>query len=126
MKAKSYKELLVWQKAMELVKETYKLISFLPKEENYALADQMRRSVVSIPSNIAEGFERQSTKEYIHFLSIANGSKAELITQVEICKMLGYVENITQIENLCEEIGKMLNATIKTLATKLSPLTTNH
>ena len=125
MKAKSYKELLVWNKAMDLVKEIYKLISVLPKEENYALADQMRRSVVSIPSNIAEGYERESTKEYIHFLSIANGSKSELMTQLEICKMLGYVDDITKTESLCDEIGKMLNKTIKTLTTKLYPPTTN-
>ena len=73
---------------MELVKQVYGIINELPKEEKYALSDQMRRSVVSIPSNIAEGYERNSTKDYLRFLSIANGSKAELMTQLEICRML--------------------------------------
>ena len=118
MKLNSYRDLIVWQKAMELVKKTYSVIALLPKEEKYALADQMRRSVVSIPSNIAEGYERNSSKEYIHFLHIANGSKAELITQLEICQMLGYVENVTSIIALCDEIGKMIHSIIKKIGEK--------
>ena len=111
----SFRELIVWQKSMELVRQTYIIIERLPREEKYALADQMRRSVVSIPSNIAEGYERVSSKEYIHFLSIANGSKAELMTQFEICKMLGYAEDFATVNQLCDEIGKMLNSIIKKL-----------
>lgn len=118
MKLNSYRDLIVWQKAMELVKETYSIISVLPKEEKYALADQMRRCVISIPSNIAEGYERNSSKEYTHFLSIAQGSKAELITQLEICKMLGYVEDVSPIIALCDEIGKMINSIIKKIGEK--------
>ncbi len=72
---KDFKDLIVWQKAMELVVEVYNLVKKLPKEELFALSDQMRRSAISIPSNIAEGQGRNSTKEYIHFLAIAKGSK---------------------------------------------------
>ena len=67
----TYRDLMVWQKSMDLVDEIYALLKFLPKEESYALADQMRRAVVSIPSNIAEGYDRNTTKDYVHFLMIA-------------------------------------------------------
>ena len=83
-----YKELMAWQKSMELVKEVYYLVKKLPKEETYSLSDQMRRAAVSIPSNIAEGFERNTTKDYIKFLSIAKASRAEVETQLYICKRL--------------------------------------
>ena len=74
----SYQDLIVWQKSMQLVKEVYTLVKTLPKEEQFALSDQMRRAVVSIPSNIAEGYGRNSTNDYIRFLNIARGSKYEL------------------------------------------------
>lgn len=118
MKINSYRDLIVWQKSMELVKITYSIIDALPKEEKYALADQMRRCVISIPSNIAEGYERNSSKEYQHFLSIANGSKAELITQLEICKMLGYANEVSPVIALCDEIGKMIYSIIKKIGEK--------
>ena len=121
MGVKSYKDLIVWQKAMDLVGEVYKLVKFLPREETYALSDQMRRAVVSIPSNIAEGQERNSSKEFAQFLSIARGSKAELETQLCICVRLGYLteDQIRIAGDLCAEVGKMLNAIQLTL-------TTNH
>ena len=100
---RDYRDLVVWQKAMALVKNTYWVINQLPKDERFALADQMRRSVISIPSNIAEGYERRSTKEYIQFLFIANASRAELETQLEICKMLGYFENEETVDTVSEE-----------------------
>lgn len=112
-----HKELIVWQKAMDLVDEIYRLVKHLPKEETYALSDQMRRCCVSIPSNIAEGFDRNSTKEYLHFLSIANGSKAEIETQLLICVRQKFLAE-AQIEkalSLCAEIGKMLSAIMKKL-----------
>ena len=80
-----YKDLIVWQKSMDLVDEIYRLVKFLPKEETYALSDQMRRAAVSVPSNIAEGYERKSPKEFANFLSIARASRAELETQICIC-----------------------------------------
>ena len=106
----SYKDLLVWQKSMELVKEVYRLCKLLPKEETYALSDQMRRAAVSIPSNIAEGKNRNPIKEYKHFLSIAKGSTAELETQLIICNRLNYIgeEETADALRLCDEIGKML------------------
>ena len=112
MKSSNYKELKVWQKAMDLTVEVYKLVKLLPKEETYALSDQMRRAVVSIPSNIAEGQGRNSDKEFIQFLSIARGSLWELETQIEICLRIGYIDQslATNIYNLMAEISKMLNA----------------
>ena len=112
-----FKELLVWQRAIDLVAEVYKLIRFLPTEEVYALSSQMRRSAVSIPSNIAEGQQRRTTKEFIHFLSIARGSCAELETQFYICVKLGYLEEsqIVHVLDLIDEIGKMLNGLLSKL-----------
>ena len=117
---KTHKELMVWQKAMELVKEVYRLVRLLPKEELYALSDQMRRAVVSIPSNIAEGNARESEKEFLHFLSIAQGSNAEIETQLLICRELGYIQedNIHLAFKLNEEVSKMLRALIKKLKAK--------
>jgi four helix bundle protein len=85
MALQSYKDFTVWQKAMDLTVEIYKLVKLLPKEETYALSDQMRRAVVSIPSNIAEGQSRNSDKEFANFLGIARGSNSELETQLQIC-----------------------------------------
>ena len=116
----NYQDLIVWKKSMELTEKVYKLIRFLPKEEMYALSDQMRRAVVSIPSNIAEGYERMTTAEYIRFLSIARGSKAELETQLYICNQLklGDMEKNVVLQSNCEEIGKMLNSMVYTLNNK--------
>lgn len=115
----SYKDLIVWQKSMLLVKEIYSIVKLLPKEEQYALSDQMRRAAVSIPSNIAEGYGRNSTNDYIRFLNIARGSKYELETQLHICVMLNYItkEQVASALDLTQEIGKMLNS----LAKKLIP-----
>ena len=117
---KDFKDLIVWQKAMELVVEIYGLLKKLPQEELYALNNQIRRSVISIPSNIAEGQGRNSTKEFVHFLAIAKGSKAELETQLLVCVQINYftVSEIETAINLIQEIGKMLNALQKSLITK--------
>lgn len=112
-----YKDLIVWQKSMDLVDEIYKLVKFLPKEETYALSDQMRRSAVSIPSNIAEGYERKSSNEFINFLSIARASRAELETQIYICVRQNYLKQ-EQVKNafiLCNEIQRMINKFIKNI-----------
>lgn len=117
--AKSYKELLVWQKSMDLMIEIYGLVKFLPKYETYGLSDQMRRAAVSIPSNIAEGYGRSSPAELIRFLYFARGSQCELETQLQACILLKYLnESETQSAlSLCEKIGKMLNSFIKKLKT---------
>ncbi len=116
----SYRELIVWQKSMQLVKAVYALLEMLPKKELYALDAQMRRAVISIPSNIAEGQGRSTVKDFIHFLSIARGSKYELETQILICIDLGYfsVQAAENAMKLCDEIGKMLNSIIIKLSTK--------
>ncbi|WP_405342902.1 four helix bundle protein [Ruminococcus sp.] len=110
MYIRNYRDLLVWQKAMDLVIEVYQLTNLLPREENYNLSSQMRRAVVSIPSNIAEGQQRKTTKELIHFLSIAKGSNAELQTQFLICIRLEYLteKQIHYAFTLSEEISKIL------------------
>jgi len=114
-KISSYKDLLVWQKEIKLVKETYLLTRLLPEDEKFGLISQMKRCSVSIPSNIAEGWGRNSTKSYVQFLRIARGSLLELETQVIICKELAYTsnENYNKINSLIVEESKMLNALIK-------------
>ena len=113
----NYKELIVWQRAMELVAAAYQIARMLPKWEQFALADQIRRSVVSIPSNIAEGYGRNSSKDYARFLSISRGSRYELETQLMLCVQLGYVDSrdIEKAIDLGEEVGKMLNVIISKL-----------
>ena len=114
---RGFRDLKVWQKSMDLVAEIYSLLKLLPREEIYALSDQMKRAAISIPSNIAEGYGRYATKDYVRFLSIARGSKLELETQLEICIMLKYLQR-SQTQNafvLCSEVGKMLNSIIASL-----------
>lgn len=115
--ATNYRELLVWQRSMQVAKEIYLLVKKLPKEETYALSDQMRRAAVSIPSNIAEGNARQSKKEYAQFLSIARGSKAELETQLILCVEIGYLQKQEVQKAMADlsEISKMLSSIIKRL-----------
>ena len=123
MKTSDYKELQVWHKAIDLVVEIYKISKLLPKEEVYGISDQLRRSAVSIPSNIAEGQSRNSVKEFIQFLSIARGSLAELETQLLICIKVNMLseDNIADAQNITTEVGKM----IKGLMNKLNSQQTN-
>ena len=113
----THKDLKVWQKSMDLVVLTYRLSSRFPSEEKFGLISQMRRAAVSIPSNIAEGAARNSTKEYIRFLYIALGSLSELETQFLISKRLEYISDI--LEESITEIRKMLLGLIKNLKSKL-------
>ena len=117
----SHKNLIVWQKAMDLTVEIYRLVKILPKTETYALSYQMRRAVISIPSNIAEGYGRNSPRSYIQFLKIARGSCFELDTQINACVRVGYLtENDVEFSfSLLNEILKMLNALILNLYSKL-------
>jgi len=108
MYLQSYKDLIVWQKSIELVIKIYGVTDSFPKSELYGLVNQMRRSSVSIPSNIAEGYNRKGLGEYIHFLSIAEASAAELETQVIISKKLYPTLDFTQADNLLCEVQKML------------------
>lgn len=116
-KINTYKDLVVWQKSMDLVVEVYKLTEDFPRSEIYGLTSQMRRCAVSIPSNIAEGRRRGTRKDYRHFLIIAYGSGAELETQIEIAKRLPFGKNLDfiKVENLLDEVMRMLNKMLSTL-----------
>jgi four helix bundle protein len=111
MTIRSYQDLEVWQKAMDLVEDCYRVAREFPDNEVYGLSSQLQRSVVSIPANIAEGRERGRTKEFLHHLSIAYGSLAELETHILIARRLNYVseENVRQLMDKIAEIGRMLN-----------------
>ena len=116
-KIESYKDLIVWQKAMELVVLVYSLTRQYPKEELYVITSQMRRSAISIPSNIAEGKRRGTRKEYCRFLTIAYGSSSELETQLMIGRKLLYGKDsdYEKVEKLLIEVLKMLNKMISSL-----------
>jgi four helix bundle protein len=115
---KSYRDLKIWQKGIQLVKTVYVLTRKFPKSETFGLASQMQRSAVSIPSNIAEGHARQRTGEYRWFLHVALGSAAELDTQTVIAYELGYItkEELTRVQNDIAEIRKMTYALISHLS----------
>lgn len=118
MYLKSYKELTVWQRAIELVKEIYKLTNEFPKNELYGLSIQMKRAAVSIPSNILEGYSRKNLREYLQFLRVAYSSSAELETQLIIAKDLYQRLYYRKVESLLEEVQKMLNVMIRKLENK--------
>lgn len=108
---KSYKQLIVWQKAIELVEEIYILASKFPKSELFVLVSQMKRAVISIPSNIAEGYGRNSRKDRGQFFLISFTSALELETQIIIAKRLGFItgEESLKVDGLLDEILRMLN-----------------
>ena len=112
-----HRELDVWNKSIDLVLDIYEFTKKFPKSEEYTLAPQMRRAAISIPSNIAEGAGRQTKKEFIQFLHIAQGSASELDTQLEIAFRLGYLDDADKI-NLdvqISNIGKMINGLQRSL-----------
>ena len=114
---KSFRDLLIWQRGIQLVKEVYEETRNFPKEELYGLTNQIRRPAISIPSNISEGHIRQHKSEFIQFLSIAIGSLAELETQILIAKELGYISNerMEYLINQMNSIGKMIRGLMKKL-----------
>ncbi|MBI5192439.1 MAG: four helix bundle protein [Nitrospirae bacterium] len=117
---KSYKDMIVWQKAMDLVELVYQATKQFPKEEQYGLTNQIRRAAVSVPSNIAEGQARQSTAEFKNFLSISRGSLAEVETQILLAQRLTYLsqQTVEEVLALQEEVNKMINSLISKLATR--------
>ena len=114
---RSFRELTVWQKSLDLAEKVYQVTRNFPKEETYGLVSQMRRAAVSIPSNIAEGQSRNSTGEFLQFLGTARGSLAELETQVELATRLKYLtpQQVEELHKECAEIGKMLNGLMRSL-----------
>ena len=117
LKVKSYKDLNVWQKGLEIVEKIYNLTKTFPRYEVYGIASQMQRSAISIPSNIAEGFMRQHNKEYVQFLYVALGSCAELETQLIISQKMNYVkqESFNYLQEIIEHESRMLVNLIKAL-----------
>lgn len=117
---KTYKDLKVWQKSMSLVELTYLLTRTFPEDEKFTLTSQIRRCAISIPSNIAEGWGRETSKFYLHFLRISVASLAELETQLEIAVRLNYCERKNEIFELMTEISKMLQSLINKIKTKIT------
>ena len=118
MPIRSYRDLIVWQKAMDMAVACYRLIERFPRDEKYGLALQLRRAAVSVPANIAEGRSRRGKREFARFLAIAYGSLAELETHIQLAERLGYVDaSRTQpILAYSAEVGRMLNGLGSTLA----------
>lgn len=114
-KVQNFKELIVWQRAMEVVKEVYRETAKLPKEEMFGLASQMRRCAVSIPSNIAEGSKRGSKADYVRFLNIADGSAAELETQILLAGDLFPQVSLEKAAALLQEVQRMLTKVLEKL-----------
>ena len=114
---RSYKDLVAWQKSMDLVTAVYRASQGFPKEEIFGLVSQIRRSAVSVPSNIAEGHARTSKKEFQYFLSNARGSLAELETQLTITHQLTYIDDteINQLLDRLGEVGRILNGLLAAL-----------
>jgi four helix bundle protein len=114
----SYKDLLVWQRSMDLVEAVYRVTARLPASEQFGLTAQMRRSAISIPSNLAEGYGRQATGEYRHHLSFSRGSLLELETQAMLCLRLKYLteDQLNPILKEIAEISKMLGSLISKLS----------
>jgi four helix bundle protein len=122
----SHKDLIVWQKSIDLVVLVYELTDKFSKSEQYGLTSQMRRAAVSIPSNIAEGYTRKHRKEYLQFLSVSDASASELETQLIIAKRLGFADekNIEVVQVKLDEVMRMLNGLIVSLSpqpTTLNP-----
>src|SRR5690606_24171257 len=117
-KINSHKDLKVWQESMNLVLEVYKITDSLPKNEDFILKPQLRRSVISIPSNISEGFGRKGNKELLQFLYIALDSLSELETQIEIVFRLRYIDNIEETVEKIKFIRVMLTKLIQSIKSK--------
>ena len=113
--ASNHRELIAWQEAVRLVEMIYRETADFPREEVYGLAAQIRRSAVSIPTNIAEGAGRNSSKELVQFLGIANGSRSELDTQLVIASRLGLIGTDSQVFKQLERVGRLLTALRKSI-----------
>jgi four helix bundle protein len=114
----SYRELIVWQKAMDLVEAIYKVTRTFPNDEMYGLTSQLRRAAVSVPSNIAEGQGRASTREFLYHLSVAHGSVCEVETHVLIAERLTYLDEqaVHRLMNLASEVGRLINGLTNSLS----------
>ena len=118
----SFKDLVVWQRSVELTTDVYKLSSKFPESERFGLTNQMRRAAVSVASNIAEGYGRLTKGEYVQFLGHARGSCSEIETQIVIAKNLGFgaAQSLDSAETRCNDVGRLLGALIKSIRAKQS------
>ncbi len=114
-----HRNLEVWKRAISLAERIYMITKSFPADERFALTDQIRRAVISVPSNIAEGSGRQTPKDFANFLSIARGSLAEIDAQLVVAQRLGYVPDINDVTNEIVQLSKMLNAFITNLRSKI-------
>ena len=116
-KRRDYRDLVLWQRAIELAAEVHRATLKLPKHEMFGMAAQLRRAAVSVPSNIAEGSGRRTTREFIAFLHIARGSLSELKTQLVLARTVGYLgdTDLSNADLLSDEVGRLLNAVIRGL-----------
>jgi four helix bundle protein len=123
MQLNSYRELKVWQVGMQLAKEIYLLTDTFPKSETYGLSSQVQRSATSVPANLAEGHAKNSTKDFLRHISIAQGSLAETETHLLLAESLGYAKSdqIAVILNKCAEERRMLSGLRRSLRAKLTP-----
>lgn len=117
---RTFRDLIAWQRAMDLAREVYVMTKAMPAEERFGLTLQMRRAAVSVPSNIAEGYARQSTADYIKFLRIARGSLAELHTQYELAHTTGMLTLADTLVSLLAEVDRILQGLIRSLVNKSS------
>jgi len=124
---RSYRDLRVWQRGMDLVETIYVITQSFPKQEIYGITSQMRRAAVSIPANIAEGHSREHTKEFRNFLSVAQGSISELETELEIATRLGYLTSeqfnrlMTQVAGIAKQVRALREALAKRIAIQTKP-----
>jgi four helix bundle protein len=112
-------DLVAWQRAVDLVKAVYRITATLPDSERFGLVSQMRRAAVSIPSNIAEGAARHSSKEFLQSLYIARGSLAEIETQVVLCRELGFINDVSVPDQLISELFSILSGLIRSLQARV-------
>ncbi len=120
MAIRGYRDLEVWQKAMDMAVACHQLAACFPANEQYGLASQLRRAAVSVPANIAEGKGRRGKREFIRFLLIAHGSLAEVETHLELAKRLGYAKpsRAEELQDQAAEVGRMINGLVKALKTR--------
>lgn len=122
---RTFEDLIVWQRAMDLAADVYRVTAGFPREEIYGLRQQVRNAASSVPSNIAEGQGRGTTKEFLHFLRIARGSLNEVIPQMLLAKRFGYVseEHAESNRSLAEDVARLMGALVRTLESKKRPST---
>jgi len=122
-RVRSHRDLIVWQKGLVLVDEIYRLTEGFPSRERFEIAAQMRSAAISIPANIAEGHGRRTTRDYLRFLSIANGSLRELETYLEVCTLRRYADasQNERMLSLTGEVGRLLEGLTRALRRRLSP-----